>query len=141
MKYQVITATLTARTAIHIGSGESSDLTDALVRRDAYKQPFIPGTAIAGALRSLLTRLAPRLNAIPCKVLDEEERLRAKSCNCEVCHLFGDVNPSDEDGAVSEASKLLVFNARPSKKLPLPMIRDGVGIERGHRRCRKSWRG
>lgn len=130
MKYQVITATLTARTAIHIGSGEGSDLTDALVRRDAYKQPFIPGTAIAGALRSLLTRLAPRLNATPCAVLDEEDKLRKNSCNCEVCHLFGDVNPSDEDGAVSEASKLLVFNARPPKKLPLPMIRDGVGIER-----------
>jgi CRISPR/Cas system CSM-associated protein Csm3 (group 7 of RAMP superfamily) len=130
MKYQVITATLTARTAIHIGSGEGSDLTDALVRRDAHKQPFIPGTAIAGALRSLLTRLAPRLNAIPCAVLDEREELRKKSCNCEVCHLFGDVNPSDEDGAASEASKLLVFNAGPSKKVLPPMIRDGVGIER-----------
>lgn len=130
MKYQVITAVLTARTAIHIGSGEGSGLTDALMRRDADKQPFIPGTAIAGALRSLLTRLAPRLNAIHCAVLDEKKERRKKSCNCEVCHLFGDVNPSDEDGALSEASKLLVFNARPSKKLPLSMIRDGVGIDR-----------
>jgi len=129
MKYQVVTATLAARTAIHIGSGEGSDLTDALVRRDADKQPFIPGTAIAGALRSLLTRLAPRLNAIPCAVLADEDK-RKKSCNCDVCHLLGDVNPTDEDGALSEASKLLVFNARPSKKLPLSMIRDGVGIDR-----------
>ena len=130
MKYQVITATLTARTAIHIGSGEGSDLTDALLRRDADKQPFIPGTAIAGALRTLLTRLAPRLNAIPCAVLAEEEKTRKKSCNCDVCHLLGDVNPTDEDEALSEASKLLVFNARPSKKLPFSMVRDGVGIDR-----------
>jgi CRISPR/Cas system CSM-associated protein Csm3 (group 7 of RAMP superfamily) len=129
MKYQVITATLTAHTAIHIGSGEGSDLTDALVRRDADKRPFIPGTAIAGALRSLLTRLAPRLNSTPCVVLDDEEEHRKKSCNCEVCHLFGDVNPSDEDGTVSEASKLLIFDARPFKELH-QMIRDGVGIER-----------
>jgi CRISPR/Cas system CSM-associated protein Csm3 (group 7 of RAMP superfamily) len=130
MKYQVVTATLTARTAIHIGSGEGSGLTDALMRRDADKQPFIPGTAIAGALRALLTRLSPRLNAIPCTVLDEKKEFREKSCNCEVCHLFGDVNPSDEEGALSEASKILIFNARPSKKLPMSMIRDGVGIDR-----------
>lgn len=133
MKYQVITATLTARTAIHIGSGEGSDLTDALVRRNADKQPFIPGTAIAGALRSLLTRLAPRLNGVRCAVLNEEDKFRKKSCNCGVCHLFGDVNPSDDEGAISEASRLLTFNAYPSNNYPLSIIRDGVGIDRATR--------
>ena len=130
MIYQVITATLTARTGVHIGSGKDSDLTDALVRRDADNHPFIPGTAIAGALRSLLTRLAPRLNAGLCAVLEKEIVDRKKSCNCGVCHLFGDVNPSDEDMAMSEASKLLVFNARSIGFLPRQLIRDGVGINR-----------
>ncbi len=130
MKYQVITATLTARTAIHIGSGQGNDLTDALVQRDAQGLPFIPGTAIAGSLRSTLTRLAPRLQADPCVILSEDKTDRQKTCNCEVCHLFGNVNPSDDDSIISEASKLLVFNARPSGERPLPMIRDGVGIDR-----------
>jgi len=130
MTYQVATARLTAHTAVHIGSGEVNDLTDALMRKDAKGVPFIPGTAIAGALRSLLTRLAPRLNAGLCVVLDKEKERRKKSCACGICHLFGDVNPSDEDTARSEASKLLVFNARPIGIRPLQLIRDGVGIDR-----------
>ncbi|MDD5735174.1 MAG: RAMP superfamily CRISPR-associated protein [Methanothrix soehngenii] len=130
MKYRVVTARLTARTAVHIGSGEGNDLTDSLMRRDSKGFPFIPGTAIAGALRSLLTRIGPRLNAGLCSVLDKEDKRRKKSCSCGVCHLFGDVNPSDEEAATSEASKLLVFNARPIGGLPLPLIRDGVGIDR-----------
>jgi CRISPR/Cas system CSM-associated protein Csm3 (group 7 of RAMP superfamily) len=128
MTYQVVTARLIAQTAVHIGSGEGNDLTDALMRRDSKGVPFIPGTAIAGALRSLLTRLAPKLNAGLCAML--EEGRRKKTCNCGVCHLFGDVNPSDEDKAISEASKLFVFNARHIGVLPLPLIRDGVGIDR-----------
>lgn len=130
MTYQAVTARLTAHTAVHIGSGEGNDLADALMRRDSKGVPFIPGTAIAGALRSLLTRLAPRLNAGLCAVLNEKTKLRKVSCNCGVCHLFGDINPSDEEGARSEASKLLVFNAHPIGILPLQLIRDGVGIDR-----------
>lgn len=128
MTYRVITATLTARTAVHVGSGEGSGLTDALLRRDAKGQPFIPGTAIAGALRSLLTRLAPRLWADKplCVALSGSEG----SCRCAVCQLFGDVSPSDEEGSQSAASRLLVFNAMPIGTQPRPLIRDGVGIDR-----------
>ena len=128
MTYRVITATLTARTAVHIGSGEGNDLTDALLRRDAAGRPIIPGTAIAGALRSLLTRLSPRLWAEkpPCVALTGG----SGSCSCPVCHLFGDVNPTDEEGSQSAASRLLVFNATPSGNLPRSLIRDGVGIDR-----------
>ena len=124
MAYRVITAILTTRTALHIGSGEDNNLTDALLRRDAAGQPFIPGTAIAGVLRALLTRLAPRLGSKPCAALTGDTR----SCDCAVCRLFGDVNPSD--AASSRASRLLVFNANPLGNLPRPLIRDGVGIDR-----------
>lgn len=130
MTYRVITATLAARTAVHIGGGEGNDLTDALVRRDVEGRPFIPGTAIAGALRTLITRLAPRLGEEPCRVLSEKYEDRRKSCDCAVCRLFGDVNPSDEEGSTSAASRLLVFNARPAGTLPCPLVRDGVGIDR-----------
>lgn len=130
MTYRVVTAILTARTAVHIGSGEGNDVTDALVRRDADGQPFIPGTAIAGALRTLLTRLAPRLGEKTCKVLSEENGERRKSCECAVCRLFGDINPSDEEDSTSVASRLLVFNAHPVDASPSILIRDGVGIDR-----------
>ena len=130
MTYMVITGTLTARTAFHIGRGEDSSLTDALVRRGADEQPFIPGTAIAGVLRSLLTRLAPRLGKSCCKVLATESDERGKTCDCAVCRLFGDINPTDEIGSTSAASCLLVFNARSAGTMPCPLIRDGVGINR-----------
>ena len=126
MTYKVITGTLKARTAIHVGSGRGNDLTDALIRRDAAGNPIIPGTAIAGALRTLATRLAPRLGAEPCAALTGS----SESCTCAVCHLFGDINPSDAEGAESAASRILVFNARLKNDAPHPLIRDGVGIDR-----------
>jgi CRISPR/Cas system CSM-associated protein Csm3 (group 7 of RAMP superfamily) len=137
MTYQMITGTLKARTAVHMGSGAGSDLTDALLRRDAAGQPIIPGTAIAGALRSLATRLAPRLafedegrKKICAALKDPDDRVSRASCDCAVCHLFGDINPSDREDASSEASRILVFNARLKDAAPRTFIRDGVGIDR-----------
>ncbi|HQE92103.1 MAG TPA: RAMP superfamily CRISPR-associated protein [Anaerolineae bacterium] len=127
MTYRVITATLTARTAIYIGSGEGNDLTDALLRRDAEGRPIIPGTAIAGALRALLTRLAPRFGSALCVALTDDSNA---SCSCSVCRLFGDINPTDETESQSAASRLMIFNATPSGNLPRSLIRDGVGIDR-----------
>lgn len=126
MTYKVITAKLIAHTAAHIGSGEGNELTDALLRRDSFGQPIIPGTAIAGALRALLTRLAPRFGSPLCAALTGSD----KSCDCSVCHLFGDINPSDEDESRSAASRLLIFNAHPSARTSDSFIRDGVGIDR-----------
>ncbi len=130
MKYQVITGTLQARTAVHVGSGEGNELADALLRRDVQGCIIIPGTAIAGALRTMLTRLAPRLGGGVCKALagaDSDE----KGCDCRVCRLFGDVEPSDEGNSASAASRLLVFNARLSENSGSgTLIRDGVGIDR-----------
>ncbi len=130
MKYLAITGTLKAITAVHIGTGDSNELTDALIRRSKGK-PYIPGTAIAGALRALLTRLAPRLGSIPCQALKNEIEERSKSCNCAVCNLLGDINPTDENNSKSKASRLLVFNAYQDKDVSIcSMFRDGVGIDR-----------
>lgn len=126
MSYKVIVASLKARTAIHVGSGEGSDTTDALIRRNTAGTPIIPGTAIAGVLRGLLTRLAPRLGASVCMVLLGS----TESCDCPVCQLLGDVSPSDEADSKSAASRLLVFNARLTDSKPQTLIRDGVGINR-----------
>lgn len=131
MKYKAIIGILQAVTAVHIGTGDSNEITDALIQRDGKGQPFIPGTAIAGALRNLLTKLAPRLGSSPCQVLKNKKKERNKSCSCAVCNLLGDINPSDENESTSKASRLLVFNAYQYKNTSYrPMIRDGVGIDR-----------
>lgn len=139
MKYRAITARLQARTAIHVGSGEGGELADSLLRRDTEGNILIPGTAIAGALRSMLTRLAPRLGGGVCVELlppEKREGRETQGCNCAVCRLFGDVEPSDEPPVgegerVSAASRLLVFNATLAGNGASPtLVRDGVGIDR-----------
>lgn len=126
MQYKVITAELHTRTALHIGSGSGNETSDALIRRDAAGVPVIPGTALAGVLRSLLTRLAPRLYGSVCKALEGEDG----TCNCAVCQLMGTLNPSDEGENSAQASRLLVFNATLKENGKGTLIRDGVGINR-----------
>jgi len=133
MKYRVITGKLVARTAVHVGSGEGNELADSLLRRDTQGNILIPGTAIAGALRAMLTRLAPRLGGGICKALRGPVRAGdgEKGCTCRVCRLFGDVEPSDEAGSTSAASRLLVFNTLLIEGSEAStLIRDGVGIDR-----------
>ena len=43
-----------AKTPLAIGSGEKDIISDALVATDVNGLPYIPGTAIAGVVRSLL---------------------------------------------------------------------------------------
>ncbi len=133
MKYRTVTGILEARTAVHVSSGEGSEAADLLLRRDAGGEIVIPGTAIAGALRAMLTRLAPRLeNVGVCRALWPQEarkRVKTQGCGCAVCRLMGDVKPSDEGEGEAAASRLLVFNARLLES-DRPMIRDGVGIDR-----------
>ncbi|MEK6285816.1 MAG: RAMP superfamily CRISPR-associated protein [Acidobacteriota bacterium] len=125
-QYCVITGTMQARTAVHLGAGVGNETTDALIRRDGAGHPLIPGTAIAGALRALLTRLVPHLGVRACKALGADD---GKACGCEVCHLFGDVNPTDEENSPATASRLLVFDAK-LKDGTASFIRDSVGIDR-----------
>ncbi|OAN43792.1 hypothetical protein A6A03_17905 [Chloroflexus islandicus] len=126
MRFRAITAKLTLRTALHVGSGKASDATDDLVRRDVRGRLLIPGTAIAGALRSIATRLAPRFDNKVCQALNGTPSNDA--CQCLVCQLFGDVNPrEDNDEAV--AARLLVYDAVLDTS-PSLAIRDGVGIDR-----------
>ncbi|GIV79010.1 MAG: hypothetical protein KatS3mg050_3404 [Litorilinea sp.] len=127
MTFRAITAKLTLRTALHIGTGKDTETVDDLVRRDGRGRPLIPGTAIAGALRSIATRLAPRFEGEkPCQALEGGQPNGA--CQCLVCQLFGDVNPQ-EDTEVATAARVLVYNAALDNP-PAVQIRDGVGIDR-----------
>lgn len=127
MTFRAITAKLTLRTALHVGTGKDTETADDLLRRDARGRLLIPGTAIAGALRSIATRLAPRFDgAKPCQALTGEQPNEA--CQCLVCQLFGDVNPR-ENTSVATAARVLVYDA-VLETSPAVLIRDGVGIDR-----------
>ena len=127
MTFRAMTATLRLRTALHVGTGQDSETTDDLLRRDVRGRLLIPGTAIAGALRSLATRLAPRFKGEqPCQALTG--LIPNKACQCLVCRLFGDVNPGEENEEAS-AARVLVYDAVLAD-VPGLQIRDGVGIDR-----------
>lgn len=127
MKFRAITASLNLRTASHVGTGEGTETVDDLVRRDNRGRFMIPGTAIAGALRSIATRLAPRLQGeVLCQAISTNSHAD-EACGCLVCVLFGDVNPQAESAA-STAARILVYDA--VAKSTEVQIRDGVGIER-----------
>lgn len=151
MTFRAITARLTLRTALHVGTGKDTETADDLMRRDARGRLLIPGTAIAGALRSIATRLAPRFNKerlcqappLPTVVdvharaprFDKERPCQAltgtqskEACQCLVCQLFGDVNPR-EDTEKATAARVLVYDAVLDTS-PAVLIRDGVGIDR-----------
>jgi len=134
--YEVITGELKLTTAMHIGSGQSKEITDATLRRDVQGRIVIPGTAIAGLLRTIATRLAPRLKIVGhpdiCRSIDQGINREDLPCGCAVCHLFGDLYPGvGEDEAqrkLTRASRLWVYDAYI--KNASVAIRDGVGIAR-----------
>ncbi len=125
MSVRTISATLRTCTPLHVGSGRSSDVADDLLRRDARGRLLIPGPSLAGALRSIATRLAPRLGAQVCQALQPNPP-RKQVCGCLVCQLFGDINPQETEG---NASGLIVYDAFLQNEADT-VIRDGVGIDR-----------
>jgi CRISPR/Cas system CSM-associated protein Csm3 (group 7 of RAMP superfamily) len=136
MKFQAITATLKLRTPLHVGTGRGTETADDLLRRDARGRLLIPGTALAGALRGIATRLAPRFTGIElCHALQEKR----EACGCLTCRLFGTVNPQDEVRGQHEsqeawlnrtgrATGVLIYDA--VLEAADVQIRDGVGIDR-----------
>jgi len=107
----VICGTLTLETALHLGGGESERIDLPVLRDPREGKPLLPGTTLAGALRSALAdRLAGYLSAEP----------------PEVACLFGGERGAD-DGS---QSPLIVFDALG--RLPDAQgieIRDGVAID------------
>lgn len=135
-QYIALTAKIQFTTAVHIGSGKGGETTDAPLRRDAQGRIVLPGTAIAGALRSTATRLAPRMNLDSqdpfCAAIDKG-KTELKPCACPVCHLFGDLHPGTEENAQSpktHASHLWIYDAPLSENQAAAFVRDGVGIDR-----------
>jgi len=149
--YRAILGRIIFRTAVHVGSGRATDAIDAFLRRDATGAVVIPGTAIAGALRGIATRLAPQLGMRACNALQPESEWakfengvlkgQKQPCKCPVCQLFGDILPGNGDRqpekdvyeADTASSRVLTADAYlVADRLSDAgtSIRDGVGINR-----------
>lgn len=120
----VIRGTLTLETALHLG-GDVGEHVDMPVLRDARDgKPLLPGTTLAGALRSAL---ADRLLGYgePEMVRDQNDCLRLRPKAEPIVALFGG-SRGDDDGS---QSPLIVFDA--VGEIPPGYgveIRDGVAI-------------
>jgi CRISPR/Cas system CSM-associated protein Csm3 (group 7 of RAMP superfamily) len=110
-----IQGVLTLRSAAHFGGAQGDDDADMMVLRDRLTgQPFLPGTSLAGALRS---HLADRLAGYA----TEEPAI--------VELLFGG-KPQDDPAIVGPQSAAIVFDSfvRPGAQRHSE-IRDGVAID------------
>jgi CRISPR/Cas system CSM-associated protein Csm3 (group 7 of RAMP superfamily) len=74
----LIDCTLTSEAAIHVGSGEASNIADSAAQRQADRA-LIPGSSMRGTLRSLLERVVVSLGLAgrvkPCVLFAEPEAL------------------------------------------------------------------
>ena len=139
----VINGKVVMDTGLHIGSGEDSFETDALVIKDAYGKPYIPGSSFKGILRSTVERIVPNLDGYRtcalikganCVTVNEAKKEQFKArlkgdeegdpldLICDACKLFG---------STAVASKIKI----PDLYVSEPWVesfekRDGVGIDR-----------
>lgn len=100
--YDFFVGRLTFTTPLHVGSMDPSPATDSPLLRDAGGRIYLPGTSVAGALRSRAT-----------EITDHNPGLREM-----VRVIFG-----DEGGM----SRLWVEDAYPDAQYPI--LRDGVAID------------
>ena len=108
-----VTGTLEAVTAVRAGGWGSSAYADLVVARDGLGRLMIPGTSLAGALRSWLGSVtAPTGDAV-----FDRASLGA---------VFGDLEHQGQDGMVC---RIMVDNAVCDENVHVD-IRDGVGIDR-----------
>lgn len=139
----IITGKVVMDTALHIGSGEDSFETDALVIKDAYGKPYIPGSSFKGVLRSTVERIVPNIpdlktcaliKGADCATVNKDimDRFRRRlkgdeqgdpfDLICDTCKLFG---------STAVASKIRIPDLHVSEPwVGLFEKRDGVGIDR-----------
>lgn len=108
----VIEGTLRLETAASFGGG-AGEITDVMILRDHRGAPFIPGTSLAGALRSHLADLLGGYGS------REDDR---------VARLFGGARQKERETESGYQSPLIVFDA-PLGSAEDTEIRDGVKID------------
>jgi CRISPR/Cas system CSM-associated protein Csm3 (group 7 of RAMP superfamily) len=107
--------------ALHIGSGEGSERTDAPVVRDGDGNSYIPGTSFLGIFRNAVEKIAPYIEDFSsCKSKGNCEKKKSNEV-CDTCKLFG---------YGSKVSKVIFSNCTRDRDINISEIRDGVSIER-----------
>jgi CRISPR/Cas system CSM-associated protein Csm3 (group 7 of RAMP superfamily) len=109
-----VTGTLETVTALRAGGWGSSAYADLVVARDGLGRLMIPGTSLAGALRSWLGSVTASAGG----ALFDQAALGA---------VFGDLEHQGQDGMVC---RVMVDDAVAAADVSAG-IRDGVGIDRG----------
>jgi CRISPR/Cas system CSM-associated protein Csm3 (group 7 of RAMP superfamily) len=115
--------------AFHLGSGQASEITDMAIQRDWQGIPYIPGSSLAGLLRSAAEDLVLYMTG-KAGCFDHNGRPET----CPVCRLFGYV-PADTENhlATAYASRIYVEDAcTPVPLVSLAEVREHVGISRTH---------
>jgi CRISPR/Cas system CSM-associated protein Csm3 (group 7 of RAMP superfamily) len=126
------------RTGLHIGSG-TEDVTQRAFRRTADGHVVVPGTSLAGTIRTHLTRLVPAMTALESdgtKIICDALLANppTEDCKCIVCHLMGDINPQPivraktGEAAGTRASRLTISDGLVESHKTF--VQDGVSIDR-----------
>jgi CRISPR/Cas system CSM-associated protein Csm3 (group 7 of RAMP superfamily) len=120
----VVRGEIVLDSAFHVGSGQASRYSDQALRRDGQGRPYLPGSSLAGLLRTAAEDLAGDVLGVPaCSD-------RTGDINCPTCMLFGWASPKG-DRRAGVASRLYVEDAYPARLIPDQReVRDHVGINR-----------
>ena len=121
---RIIRGKLKNNSSFYIGSGETTEFLDTYIIRDSKNNIIIPGTSIAGSLRSYATRIAPHFGVKSCIRLEPQET----PCYCPVCKLFGSSDPK-RNVERGFPSKIWVYDA-VLDNYDEPEIRDGIAVDR-----------
>ena len=118
----VVRGQLNLEGSFHIGSGSASRQSDMALRRDQDGQIYIPGSSLAGLLRSAAEDLAFYVTGA--------QVCTDRQTPCLTCDLFG-WSPGKNQTGGGQASRLTMLDALPLTDIP-PVIevRDHVGIDR-----------
>jgi CRISPR-associated RAMP protein (TIGR02581 family) len=107
--------------ALHIGSGEGSERTDALVVRDGDGNFYIPGTGFLGIFRNAVERVARFMDGFSSCLSNGDCKDKEPDEVCDTCKLFG---------YGGKVSKVIFSNCTQDSAVNISEIRDGVSIER-----------
>ncbi len=106
-------------------------MTDAPLRRSGRGEVVIPGSSLAGALRSVAVKLAAQFkwkDGVKSRCDRFFSGETAEPCDCLACKLFGDIKPGEESTGAN-ASKLWIYDAVPELAVKTS-IRDSLGMDR-----------
>lgn len=112
---------ITLKEALHIGSGEGSERTDALVVRDGDEIFYIPGTGFLGIFRNAVEKVVPFIDGFSSCQSNGDCEKKEPEYVCDTCKLFG---------YGGKVSKVIFNNCTLDREINISEIRDGVSIQR-----------